>query len=622
MCGICGIFDTDNIVNSKDNISLINSYLSHRGKDGKGIYINNNIALGHTRLSIIDLSFAAKQPMISNDKRYVLVFNGEIYNFNELKSQIKEYNFKSNTDSEVVLAAYIKWGKDCLTNLNGMFAFAIWDNLKKHLFIARDRLGIKPLYIYYNKSKFIFASEIRALINSKLLNIELDFNSLTNYLSYQTVYAPNSFVKDIRILMPGHYIELNKNEYKIKKYWNISDKNYNQTENSYFETKNKVKNLLENAVKERLISDVPIGAFLSGGIDSSIIVALMSRFSEQRVKTFTITFDENKYNESKYADIIAKKYKTEHNEIKLKPDDLLNQIPIALNSMDFPSGDGINTYIISKFVKDAGLSVVLSGLGADELFAGYDIFKRAVLLNKYANFLKIPLSLRKLIGKTIKKVKPSIASNKISKIISLKSWNNLDYYPISREVIEQNHLKKILANDYSNKNNLNHIIEKLNDDKHFRQLPIISKISISEIVTYLQNILLRDTDQMSMANTLELRVPFLDHNLVEYVLSLPDKYKYPHTPKKLLVDSFENLLPNEIIYRKKMGFVFPWEYWLKNELFEFSNTSIKNLSEREYFNKNEIINLWKKFLKNDRYITWSRIWHLIVLENWLNKNEI
>jgi len=630
VCGINGLYGLkESVLNAEQIITRMNNSLKHRGPDDGGVFISDNIALGHRRLSIIDLSAAGHQPMYSFDKRYTIVYNGELYNFKELKFELQRivsgsgsqaYLFQTNTDTEVILAAYARWGADCLNKFNGMYAFAIWDNEKKELFIARDRLGIKPLYYFFTDGIFAFSSEIRALLSSDLIPKKLDQNSLVDYLRYQTVHAPNTIIKGVKMLMPGSYITISNGNVKEKKYWQIDSLSKEQAiKKDYKEICKDVNDLLTKAVQRRLIADVPFGAFLSGGIDSSAVVGLMSKVSSEKIKTFSITFDESEYSEAKYAQLIAKKFNTDHHEIKLTPTDFLNELPNSLKAMDHPSGDGPNTYIVSKATKNAGITMALSGLGGDELFAGYAIFKRSLELNKKKWLNVLPTIIRKSGGTLLKKAKPSIESNKVAELLSLSSLNFNNTYPLSRQVLLDEQIKSILKQDILPLNSVHEIISSFNkiDDLHQ-----ISQVSCAEVSSYMQNVLLRDTDQMSMAHALEVRVPFLDYTLVEYVLNLSDQYKYPVTPKKLLIDSLGELLPDEIVNRPKMGFVLPWNNWMKNELKSFCEEKIISLSKRKSFNEAGLTKLWNDFMANKPTISWSRIWILVVLENWLQTNSI
>ncbi len=499
MCGINGIIGIQNVVIAKEKIIAMNNRMSHRGPDDEGIFVDENIALGHRRLSIIDLSSAGHQPMQSFDGRYQIIYNGELYNYKELKFELQRvvagsnqqaYIFQTNTDTEVIIAAFARWGIDCVKRFNGMFAFAIWDNQNKELFIARDRLGIKPLYYLYVNEIFAFSSEIRSLLASNLISRKLDQNSLVDYLRYQTVHAPNTIVKGIKMLMPGHFISMKNNELRIKKYWDINSFiKPADAKASYNEICKNVNELLTKSVERRLIADVPFGAFLSGGIDSSAIVGLMSKVSTEKIKTFNISFDESEFSEAKYATLIAKKFNTDHHEIRLTPQDFLNDLPSALKAMDHPSGDGPNSYVVSKATKRAGITMALSGLGGDELFGGYDVFKRNLDLNKKAWLNGIPKIARSFGGEVLTTIKPSIASEKIAELLRKNKINFQSFYPITRQVLMDKQILNIINRNQLTKNRVAEIIEESHIShltSHKSPLPrflLICKMFCSEIQT-------------------------------------------------------------------------------------------------------------------------------------------
>ncbi len=626
MCGITGI--VGNTINSdvyQTAIQKMTNAIDHRGPNSQGLWNDEHCLFGHRRLSIIDLSEAGNQPFISQDGRYILIYNGELYNYKDLKFELQRaehgstnipYIFKTNTDTEVILASYLRWGNNCMKRFNGMFAFAIWDTVQQKLLIARDRLGVKPLYYQYKNNILVFASEIRALIYSGIIDKKINQSSVAEYIQYATVHAPNTMLQDVNVLMPGNFLELHQNNLTFSQYWNISDYATSKHDLSYKETCEKVNELLTASVERRLIADVPFGAFLSGGIDSSAIVGLMSKVSSEKVQTFNVSFDESEFSEAKYAKQIAQKFNTQHHEIKLTPTDFLNQLPEALAAIDHPSGDGPNSYIVSKATKKEGISMALSGLGGDEVFAGYDIFKRFYELEKKVWLNIIPA--KGLAGKLISAKNKSVQGDKTSEILALNSINGYQAYPINRKLFNQTDYHSLLKNKYNDSNFIFNVIKNSTTDKQH----ILSRVSLYEIETYMQNVLLRDADQMSMAVALEVRVPFLDYLLVQFVLGVKDEYKFPHTPKKLLIDSLGDLLPNEIINRPKMGFTLPWKDWLKGDLREFCEDNIIQFSKSSFVNREAILIIWNRFLNNDPKITWSRIWHLVVLNNWINTHHI
>ena len=622
MCGINGIFGLENISEPHKVIEDMNSALAHRGPDSGRVFSNNLVALGHRRLSIIDTSENGNQPFFSKDRNLVLVFNGEIYNYIELKQELKEYKFVSNTDSEVVLASFLKWGKDCVKKFNGMFAFAIWNEINQELFISRDRLGIKPLYYTESNQNFAFSSELRSLLKSKITPAVLDKNSLVEYLRYQTVHAPRTIIENVYSIPAGHSLLLTDNERILEKYWSLENPSIVGNTSNRALIRERIRELLKSSIELRMRADVPFGAFLSGGIDSSAIVALMSQEAELPVSTFSVVFNELEFSEAKYARIIADKYKTNHHEILITARDFLEDIPNALQAMDHPSGDGPNTYMVSQVTKNAGVKMALSGLGGDEIFAGYDIFKRSIKLEKNKWIRSFAGVFRSLAGKALTLAQPTIAAHKIAEILSQEYFDLPHAYCINRKILFDKEIQKLLTNDNIKYNAIldrSKEIDHLTDNSKFG---VLSKVSALEIDTYMSNVLLRDSDQMSMAHSLEVRVPFLDHRLVEYGLILSDEVKFPHSPKQLLVESLGELIPTEIVNRPKMGFTLPWDSWMKNELRSFCEDALRSLGERPEFNHLELNKLWHRFLRNDKIITWSRVWHLVTLSKWLAENEV
>lgn len=605
MCGINGIFSFKSaLADAYQSITKMNDSIAHRGPDSEGIFEKDNIILGHRRLSIIDISTISNQPLFGLENRYVLVFNGEIYNYKELKTKIN-FPYKTNSDSEIIIAAYHKWGYECVNHFNGMFAFAIWDNLEKKLFIARDRVGIKPLYFYNDNDLFIFSSQIKGILSSEKVDIKLNTKQLSNFLKFQTIYTPDTILENINLLEAGSTLTINKSGIKKNKYWELNSSSNNLSTQKYTEITTNIRDLLTNAVEKRMVADVPFGAFLSGGIDSSLMVALMAQTSTQPINTFNINFAEKEYSEAKYAEKIAKKYNTNHHEINLTPTDLLDDIETALNYMDSPSADGINTYVVSKHTRKHNIKMAISGLGGDELFAGYPQFKQMYALNKIRFFDNIPITIRSSIARIISKSTSKAEIEKIANWLTSKKWDINNLYPTFRQQLSDIEVEKLLNKP---------IIQNIS---YFDKSTMLNNMSVNEINTYLQHILLRDSDQMSMASSLEVRVPFMDHELIEYVLSIPDKYKYPSKPKKLLIESFPDILTSEIVNRKKMGFVFPWNSWLKNDLFDFIEINLKELENYPEFNIGEINNLWQRFINDDKRVYWTQIWGLVVLGHWL-----
>lgn len=620
MCGITGIARFNQRQLAEERVRVMNRCIAHRGPDAEGLWSNNLCVLGHRRLSIIDTSAQGNQPFHFDQDRLVVIFNGEIYNYLELKNELAAgFSFQTQTDTEVIIAAYLKWGTDCVSHFFGMFAFALFDRDSNQLMIARDRLGVKPLYYAQTSDGLVFASEIRALLSTGLIEKKIGLNELCDYLRYQTVHAPASIIEGVHMLMPGHFMLVSIDGFTIQRYWDATSHRAHISPGvSRSEVLQHIEDLLTSSVELRMRADVPFGAFLSGGIDSSIVVGLMSRISEHRAKTFSITFHEKEFDESPYSELIAHKFKTDHTPIRLRANHFLELIPDALNAMDHPSGDGANTYVVSKVTREAGVKMALSGLGGDEVFAGYDVFKRMMALEQKAWLNLTPKVLRKSAGALLRSIKPSVATDKLALALGSERLDPEHLYPLTRQILFEDDIQR-LTNSSRNAENPMRLLSStvFNSD-----LPLLSKVSVMEMETYMQNTLLRDADQMSMAHALEIRVPFLDHRLVEYVLGVSDTFKYPHTPKELLTASVGDLIPREIIDRPKMGFTFPWALWMRNELNSFCESQLQALEAVQALNHAEVMTLWKRFMNNDKHITWSRIWPLVVLGHWVKEHDI
>ena len=623
MCGINGVYNHQSIEDVENKVKQMNSLTKHRGPDFNDVYLDSTVCLGHNRLAIIDLDSKSNQPFISNDKNLILVYNGEIYNFQELKKQLSSsYKFKTESDTEIIIAAYQSWGIEMVYKFNGMFSFALWDKTKEELFLCRDRFGIKPLYYLEIYQSIIFSSSLKAVISSYPMDLNIKEEDLIDFIQYGTVHQPNTILEKVKSVPRASFLKISNQETKIFEYWNLFE---NAIPNKPVKEplKNLEKLILES-VENRLVSDVPYGIFLSGGIDSSILVAAASKVSNKNINTFSVVFKEESFDERKFSRMMASKYKTNHFELELRPEDILHQIEEPFKFMDHPSVDGINTFFISKQVHEKGFKMALSGAGSDELFAGYPVFKQVFELENKKWLFSFPPQLRNLFGKLLIKQKKSLKSEKMAEILNLKLLQLPYFYPIFRKIFTNNSISKLT--DIRNLSYESYPFEwglsEIGSKKRGFSYPLISRISALEIETYLQNILLRDSDQMGMANSLEIRVPFLDHNLVEYVLSLPNELKYPISPKKLLIDSTKGWIPDEIIYRKKMGFVFPWEKWMRNELKTFCEQSINNLENISFFEMNYVNTLWVNFLKNKSQVHWLQIWSLVVLGRWTANNSI
>ena len=620
MCGIAGLQGTA-VPNAGAVVRRMTDAIAHRGPDAEGVLEVGSAVLGHRRLSIIDLSSASDQPFVSADGRYSIAFNGEIYNYRELKKELGDMSWRTGGDTEVLLMAFIRWGLRCLPKLHGMFAFALHDRETDELLVVRDRMGIKPLYWSQQSGCFLFASEVRALLASGLVPKRVDREALLDHLRYQTVHAPRTLVAGVNMLEAGHYLVSRKGKVEVGRWYDLPGSIDAAAANlSLDAVRKEVRDRLSRAVEKRLVSDVPFGAFLSGGIDSSAVVGLMAQASSGPVHTFSVVFDEEEFSEERYARIIAKKFNTEHTAIRLRPENMLELLPDALRSMDHPSADGPNTYVVSKVTKEAGVSMALSGLGGDEVFAGYPVFKRSVALYRRRWITALPVSMRKAGAALVRALKRDITGDKLAEILALPSFEVVDTYPVSRLTYSNGELDRLFGIHYPPPDRVRAIMSSM---LHGRSgIHLLSQVSLGELSTYLQNVLLRDTDQMSMAHALEVRVPFLDHELVEFVLGVPDIYKYPHTQKKLLIDALGDLLPSEVVNRPKMGFTLPWEHWMRHELKDLCTSRLAALDARGLIGPGSALGLWNKFIMRDPRVNWSRVWSLVVLGDWLERHGI
>ena len=617
MCGIAAIFKHQSLPESIDLIRQMTDRMIHRGPDADGHYSDERVSLGHRRLSIIDLSELGSQPMWDATGRYAIVYNGEVYNYKELKAELPDYPFRSESDTEVLIAGFAAWGTGLFSKLNGIFAFALYDKQEERMHVVRDRLGIKPLYYSANDTFCMLASEQRAILDSGMVQRNIADVAIADYVFNGAVCGAQRICNSVRQLAAGHFMLLEKGKAPVIEPYCLFFEHVKPIRDiSVADAQKKVKELLTLAVERQLVSDVPLGAFLSGGIDSSAIVALMSEVSAERPLTFTVGFKEKQFDESGYAALVAKKFNTRHTVLTLAPDDFLQELPLALDALDTPSLDGVNTYLVSKMTRKAGATVALSGLGGDELFAGYAPFKRYYHWKNHF-FWKIPQLLRGIAGGPLKILGPSSKMRRIGELMNIPAFDIEYVYPQFRGIFDYRTVETILGHTPAP----NPVFTFLHQHRaSIGQLPLLSQYSIAEISGYTVHMLLKDTDQMSMASGLEVRVPFFDNDLVDYVLALPDAVKYPHTPKGLLVGALGDLLPPEIVHRPKMGFTLPWEQWLRRELHTFCDERLNALCERGLLNATYIRQMWQRFNNNSHAVLASHIWMFVVLEHWLQRN--
>jgi asparagine synthase (glutamine-hydrolysing) len=627
MCGITGKIYLNTGTVSAGDMEKMNLAIAHRGPDDSGTYIspNQKIGLGHQRLSIIDLSHFGHQPM-NYMNRYWIVFNGEIYNFQALKKNLQKekiYTFKSDTDTEVIMALYHKYGTDCLQHLRGMFSFAIYDDKEKTLFCARDRVGKKPFKYYLDDKIFIFASELKAILTQTDYKKEPDYVAIRHYLTFQYCPAPFTGFKNIKKLEPAHYllIDLKTNQTKLERYWKLD---YSEKlDLSIGGWKEKIINKLEESVKLRMIADVPLGAFLSGGIDSSAIIGMMSKFSPTPIKTFSIGFSEKKYDELEYAKIVAHKFKTDHTEFIVKPEamEILPEL-VRLYEEPFADSSAIPTYYLSKLTREH-VTVAMSGDGGDENFAGYfrhTIQKLSLQLDYLRFFNKLPANIIARIPLE------NIKSELLSKIFLFLSYLPLAYRKryASYMYRQNNHIENNLFTENfqkitSRENSLDLIVDKFNESATENKL---DQTLYADFATYLPDDLMTKVDLASMSVALETRSPFLDHEFIELTAKIPSnlKIKNFNQTKWILKEALKDLLPDQIINRSKKGFETPLNIWLKNQMKDYSNDLLlsERTRNRNIFNEATV----KKLLhiqQNTSVDLSHKIWSMIILENWFRK---
>jgi asparagine synthase (glutamine-hydrolysing) len=613
MCGISAIIQYKSSLPVREVLERMNNKMGHRGPDAEGQFINEKIGLGHRRLSIIDPEKSANQPMLSSNKNWVIAFNGEIYNYLELKAkELQGVHFQTESDTEVILELFDKYGTEAISKLKGMFAFVLHHIPSNETYVVRDRYGMKPLYYSIQQQGCLVASELRALLASDLVPRQLNRSALEEYIETQTVCAPNTLIEKVQLLEAGHYLHFKRNEISKHCYYRLlSDTSYELSDKQT--AQDLLRSTMKESVEQHMRADVPFGAFLSGGIDSSLLVGLMSEVRSEKINTFQISFEEEAFDERKYAQLVAKKFSTNHHEINLSASEFLKDIPAAIGAIDFPSGDGPNTYAVSKAAKEAGITVAISGLGGDELFAGYPVFQYMTSIEK-SFALKLSYPLRKSVSLLLTSFSSNRSLRKKAELLGLRQVDLAHAFPLVRKVWNANELLARKTRHFEIEKNFKFIFEK--------NAPLLNRVSAAEIESYMQHVLLRDSDQMSMAHSLEIRVPFLDHNVVELATHLSNDLKYPNSPKKFLTETFADILPDEVVNRKKMGFTLPWSVWMKNELKEFTESGFQELYNQDVVNEKVLKNAWSKFLMGREEKSFISFWHLSVLGHWMKNNKI
>lgn len=617
MCGITGIYAISE--NGEQSFSLITdsvNTLKLRGPNNSGTYFHKRVALGQTRLSIIDTSAAGNQPLSDTTGRYQIIFNGEFYNFNEHRNQLIEDGicFSSHTDTEVLLYLYIKHGIDFLEKINGFFALAIYDSQEESLFIARDRMGIKPLHFYKDDDKFIFASELKAILTFKTPKV-INQQALVNFFQLNYIPGPISIFENYSKLEPGCYIKIKNGKIVHNRYYEIPQ-SINESI-SYSDAQSEIIRLVDASVKQRLIADVPIGCFLSGGIDSSIISTIAAKYTKQ-LNTFSIGYkDEPFFDETSYAQLVANKIQSNHTAFILTNDDLFSELDNILNYIDEPFADSsaIAVYLLTKRTKQH-ITVALSGDGADELFSGYNKHKahfqankkslaNSILQNSSGLLHCFPTSRNAKIPNLVRQLSRYADGLKLSPQDQYWRWCSISSFAEVQEMLVQC--------ETTNHDSIKHLYTK-NITTEFNS---ILKADMQLVLPY---DMLTKVDLMSMANSLEVRTPFLDHNLVNFVSTLPSSYKIGKgIKKKILQDSFRDVLPAELYNRPKHGFEVPLLKWMQNALSNLINNELLNddfIISQNIFNPEYIKKLKTQLFSDNPGDITAKIWGLIVFQKW------
>jgi len=620
MCGISGVFLFDNKQVKSEDLIKINNMIIHRGPDNGNYEIYNNVGLAHRRLSIIDLSVEANQPMSDDNNKFTIVFNGEIYNYQEIKVDLlrKGVVFKTNSDTEVVLKAYIEYGTSVFSKLNGMFALAIYDIEKNEVVIARDQFGIKPLYFLKDQEKFIFASEMKSIIAYPEINLSLDKNALVEYVWFGNPLGNNTIYKEIEELSAGSFMKISNKQVDFQKYFNINSiTEKNISESDAIET---IKDLFDKSIQRHLISDVPVGIFLSGGIDSSAITAYASKHYKGTLNTYSVGFDFAKGpNELELAAEVASKFGTNHHEIHISGKNLISTIESLVDSHDEPFGDAadIPLYLLTKELKN-DIKVVLQGDGGDEFFGGYSRYSTIQEIDKWKKYN----ALIRLIEFSGLKNQKILRFQRFVNAINQKS-------PALR-----NALLLTMESKFTNPLRIfnKKVREELNDIDPFTRYKEVyedlpKEIDKTQALFYTDSqIILKDTffekvDKSTMANSIEVRVPFIDKDLTEFMLSVPAKLKVKNgISKYLLKKSLEGTVPDKILYGKKTGFSVPYAYWLKNDLEEYFVYQISTTKVMEILDRDELLKMFN-FHKSDKGNYGYILWKTLILAIWINKQD-
>jgi asparagine synthase (glutamine-hydrolysing) len=623
MCGICGkiFFEKDKRVDPQ-LIKIMADSMYHRGPDDEGNYISGNVGLGHRRLSIIDLK-GGKQPISNEDGTIWIVFNGEIYNYQELRQTLiqRDHRFKTDTDTEVIVHAYEEFGEDCVKKLRGMFTFAIWDDRNQALFIARDRVGIKPLYYSLGAGQLLFASEMKAILQDPSVVRDVNLPIIDRFLTYFYVPGEETLFKSIRKLRPGHHLTVRKGKADVKQYWDLNFTSGNRDQ-SFTESKDRLLRLLKETVRLHMISDVPVGFLLSGGVDSTALLSLALDQTSKDVSTFTIGFEgENFADERPFARLAAERFGTKHYEMTIEAKDFSEFLPAYVRHMEEPVCEppAIALYYVSRLACDH-VKVLISGEGGDEAFAGYQNYRNLVWLERLKKFTG---PFKRPVNGVLNRLEGIVGLGRLEKYVQLISVP-FDQYYYGRTSSPFTFFNSVFKDFYSPdfKNSIDSIDKNCSIEPTRQCLErtdssdYLAKMLYTDTKTWLPDDLLLKADKITMANSVELRVPLLDHKVLEFASGIPSHFKVSGiTTKHLLKATFRDLIPNEIIKRKKTGFPVPYARWFDKELHSYARDILLDgeTLARGYFQEKGIHNLLQNGAPRIRS---KEIFSLIVLELW------
>ncbi|WP_406812881.1 asparagine synthase (glutamine-hydrolyzing) [Marinobacter daqiaonensis] len=594
--------------------------IRHRGPDAGGVWMDDYVGMVHRRLSILDLSDAGNQPMVSESGRYIIAFNGEIYNFREIRKQLEAvgYRFRTQTDTEVLLALFDHKGEKCLEDLNGMFAIAIWDREARQLFLARDRLGKKPLYYYQESGQFAFASEIKALLQVPFVKTDIRPDAIKDFFAYQYVPDPKTIYRHVHKLPPGHWLTIDGEELTVRQYWDVSFARPSSA--SLPELEAGLYDLIDDAVRMRMVSDVPLGAFLSGGVDSSAVVGLMAGHADRPVTTCSIGFDSRRFDEVIWAKKVAELFHTDHHEFTVR-ENVAGSLSEIARFFDEPFADPsfVPTYFVSQLARQK-VTVALAGDGGDENFAGYSKYRTDHLENRIRRLF--PSALRHSAFPRLAQLAGAMNSpftRKAQSLLGTLAMEPDEGFFVTNSFFRRSVWNRLVRGElkretqgYDPADITRHHYHNADTDDH------LSKILYTDIKTYLPGDILTKVDRMSMANSLETRAPLLDYRVVEYAASIPSALKMKGREKKfILKDTFSRLLPDDVLYRKKMGFSVPLAEWLRNELFDTAE-SVFNDDEgglSHCFDMNAVRDLWQQHQGGNSQYT-QELWSMLAFELW------